>query len=134
MCREPKLAFHAYLSSRVNNQVFKFRFPDAPPFSFVEYKFEIDAPAQFISLMLMAHPSQCRDFTDATEHHYSGGGIRVNRARDMFLKVFVRAGASPFSLRVYVTSWTSGNPDEQPSSDYKKTEYTLGWTASKPPS
>jgi hypothetical protein len=45
--KEPKLAFHAYVSHQVNNEVFKFRFRDAPPFSFIEYKFEIDAPANF---------------------------------------------------------------------------------------
>jgi hypothetical protein len=73
----------------------------------------------------MAHPAQCPHFTSATEFHYSRGGIRVNRRRDLILKVFVRPDATPFSVRVYVTSWTLAGhaPD-----DYQKAEYTFGWS------
>lgn len=118
---EPKLAVHAYVSEETNNKLFPFRFTDAPPFSVIYYKFEIDAPSDFLSLIVIANPSQWSDFSGPADLFYTKGGIRVNRKREMFLKTFVRPNATPFSIRVYVTAWGTG-PDSE------KNTYERGWT------
>lgn len=102
---EPNMALHAYVSPDTNNQLFPFRYRDAPPGAFVEYKVEIEAPPHFLSLVLMAHPAQWADFKSEREHHFRKGGILCNRRNDLYLKTFVRPDALPFSVRVYVTGW-----------------------------
>lgn len=117
---EPKLAFHAYVSPATNNKLFAFKFLDAPPFSLVEYKFDIDAPSNFISIAVMAHPAQCPEFTSEMSMQYTKGGVRVNRQRNMFLRTFVKPDATPFSVRVYITGWVSGpNGSEHKTAEFE---------------
>ncbi|HVV78559.1 MAG TPA: hypothetical protein VHD59_02950 [Pseudolabrys sp.] len=112
--REPKLAFHAFVSTADNNSTYAFRFPDAPPFSFINYKIEPDGPRHYISVAVMAHEKQLPVM--ATEHdcRYTNGGIAVNKDRDLCMRTFLRPDATPFSVRIYVTGWENPPPSGPP--------------------
>jgi hypothetical protein len=114
--REPKLAFHNYVSPDENNKLFKFHFPDAPPFAQITYKFVLEAPSNFLSLYVGAHPNNLPDFKSHTDMQYKGGTLGVNKNRDMYIKTFLKLGTSPFSVRVYVEAWEEldmPKPDER---------------------
>lgn len=120
--REPRLAFHFLASPEANNHVFKFRFRDAPPFAFIEYKFVLDGPSDFVSVIVIAHPSQWPDFKSETDRQYTCGGISVNKSNDLYIKAYLRQSADPFSIRVYVKSWEDRLlPDQKP--DYRSANF-----------
>jgi hypothetical protein len=113
--REPKLAFHAFVSAADNNRLMAFRFLDAPPFCLLSYKVEIEAKNKnFISLFVMSDPEQRADFASHDEFHYSGGSTRVGKKRNLFMKIFMRGDADPCSVRVYVTGWDTAVGAEAP--------------------
>ena len=97
--------FHNYVSPDENNELFKFRFPDAPPFAQITYKFGLEAPSDFLSLYVDAHPNNLPSFKNHTDMQYTGGTLGVNKDRDMYMKTFLKPGTSPFSVRVYVEAW-----------------------------
>lgn len=104
--REPKLAFHEYVSRTDNNKVFHFRFADAPPFSLIHYKFDFDPEMTGVSIVLMAHPDQWPDFEKGHSVFYTHGSIRVGRKRDLYLKFHHKDSGCPLSIMVYVTGWS----------------------------
>lgn len=112
--REPKLAFHRLVSPADNNHAFPFRFPDAPPFHLLNYKIELDGRQDLISACVMAHPNQFPLFQSHEELRYGSGSIAVNKQRDMYLRVFMRHDALPFSVRIYVTGWDTAQPKNPP--------------------
>jgi hypothetical protein len=121
--REPKLAFRVFVSPSDNNKVFKFTFPDAPPFAFIEYKYQLDGRSDFISFQMAGHPSNLLDMKSEKDKQYTGGGIGVNKKREMFMKTFMRSDATPFSVRVYIHSWddtlASGAPPNVVRKDFE---------------
>jgi hypothetical protein len=122
--REPKLAYHCYISPADNNKAHKFRFPDAPPFSFIEYEFRFGGPNTFesMSISLMCTPVQLPKFESHTDFRYKGGGLLVNRRRDLCLTTFMHPNADPVSIRVYIKSWESPAPRGVPPSRVEKEE------------
>ena len=103
--REPKLAFHHYMPPEDNNRVFKFRFRDAPPFAQISYKFVLEAPSNFLSIRVDAHPNGLPEFKSVNDSQYKSGTFGVNKNRDMYVKMFLEPGTSPFSVRIYVEAW-----------------------------
>lgn len=100
--RQMKLGFHLYASPSKNNETFKFKFRDAPPFSLISYKIELDGRSDFISLLVASNPSQLPTFTSEQEFQYTGGSIAVDRERNMCLRIFMRPDADAFSVRIWV--------------------------------
>jgi len=102
---EPVLARSEFVMAANNNKISKFRFKDAEPGSMIYYKFQRDGPENFLALKLMAHPLQLYDFKSHRDYRYTSGGVRVGNRNEMCLKYFLYEAASPFQLRIYVTSW-----------------------------
>jgi hypothetical protein len=106
--KEPKLACHAYLTPTDNNQPHKFRFLDAPPDAFIDFeiRFDTGAARDLTSICVACTPQQLPRFESHRDLSYTSGGILVNRRRDMCFTTFLREDADPFSIRIYVKSWT----------------------------
>ncbi|WP_156433972.1 hypothetical protein [Bradyrhizobium retamae] len=103
--REPQLGFSHYFKPSENNEVFRFRFKDAPPFSAITYKIVADGRSDFFSIVVAAHEKGLIEFTTHSDFQYTGGTVAVNKDRDMCAKAFLRPDADPFSIRIYVHSW-----------------------------
>ena len=126
--REPKLAFHAYVSPADNNRDYCFRFPDAPPHSFIHYNIVLDGRADFLSVQVACTPVQLALFKSHNDLRYTKGGIRVNRCRDLCMRAFMREDATPFSVRIYITAWEEG-PAHEPGVEFRKDEREPNYSA-----
>jgi hypothetical protein len=101
---EPQLAYAVQVSPSDNNKPHRFRFPDAPPNSFVNWTFEVDRMS-LINVDVRCRPFQLTTFTEAINRQAGGGGTRVNWRRDMCMTTFLRPDSVSMSTRIYITSW-----------------------------
>jgi hypothetical protein len=111
--REPKLAFHRYVTRSNNNVIQRFRFRDAPPFTLIDYTIEFSGNRHLVSICVAASPSQLPTFDDKSRLSYTKGSFPVGKNRDMFITTYLRAEADPFSIRVYVTGWDENTGPEK---------------------
>jgi hypothetical protein len=70
----------------------------------------------------MPTPVQLTKFESHTDFRYKGGGLLVNRRRDLCLTTFLHPNAEPVSIRVYIKSWESPGPRDAPPSRIDKEE------------
>jgi len=127
--KEPKLAFRTYVSPAENNKIFKFTFPDAPPFAFTKYKIILEGRSDLISVIVGAHPYATPDMKSENDLQYTGGEMTLNQNRDFYLKIFMRNDADPMAVRIYVHSWKefAQSDGAQPSDTIQKDFEPARW-------
>jgi hypothetical protein len=120
--KEKKFAFREYVSPADNNKIFKFKFPDAEPFSMISYKIELEGRSDLLSTFVASHPNQLPTFSSEKDMQYTGGTITVDRECNMCMKVFMREDADAFAVRIYVTGYERVQ-DGKPREDTRKAEF-----------
>lgn len=104
--REPRLAFHKYVGPSDNGKDFVFRFPDAAPFSLVEYNIAPDTALRLVGVHVAASRAQMGSMAMMPQH--TRGAIRVGRRRELCCRMNIKPKMTPFSVRIYVTGWDEG--------------------------
>jgi hypothetical protein len=108
--REPKLIFHGMFGPSDNAKVKSIKFPDAPPFSWLEFevKFETDEEFQLTPLVvsassegLMALPALA-----LLPHRPKTGGVTMNRGRWLYVSALTQPTRAPSAVSIYAKSWT----------------------------
>lgn len=100
----PQLAYTAFIGPADNNKPHLFRFPDAPPNGFIYWIFEVDFNA-LTNVDVRCRSKQLMSYREPSGQQPQGGGFRLNNRRDMCMTTFLRADATPRTVRIFVTGW-----------------------------